>query len=87
LARPCLWRQRTGSRRPKARGGLNANNISQAHRRQRRSERRVDPITGVGQNDASRHAISLRIADLFERDLRFGLEDDVLRNASLAAAR
>jgi hypothetical protein len=28
----------------------------------------------------------LRDADLIERDLRFGLENDVLGNASLAAA-
>ena len=75
----------TSSRRPEARGGLNADNIGPAHLRQRGSERRIDPITGVGQNDAIRHTVSLRGADLIERDLRFGLENDVRGNASLAA--
>ena len=52
--------------------------ISQAHAGQRRSERRVDPVTRLRQHDALRHAFGARGLDLVKGDLRFGLEHDVL---------
>ena len=70
LARPCLRRQRTGPRRPEARGGLNANNVGQAHLRQCGSERRIDPITGVGQNDAIRHTFPIPSRRLLRHTFR-----------------
>ena len=86
LPAPCLGRERTGSWRPKLRRRLNAYDISQAHAGQRRSERRVDPVTGVRQHDALRHALGARGADLVEGDLRFGLEHNVLGNAGSCPA-
>ena len=86
LPAPCLGRERTGSRRPKLRRRLNADDISQAHARQRHSERRVDPITGVRQHDALRHAFGACSLDLVKGDLRFGLEHDVRGHAGLCPA-
>ena len=86
LPGPCLGRERTHSRRPKPDRRLNADDISQAHAHQRRSERRVDPVTGVRQHHPFRHALGAGGADLVERDLRFGLEDDVLGHAGSGPA-
>ena len=86
LPAPCLGRERTCSRRPKPRRRLNADDISQAHARQRRSERRVDPVTGIRQHDALRHTLGARGLDLVEGDLRFGLEHDVLGHAGSCPA-
>ena len=72
LTAPCLGRERTGPRRPKLRRRLNADDISQAHARQRRSERRVDPVTGVRQHDPLRYALGACGADLVEGDLGSG---------------
>ena len=68
LPGPCLGRERTRSRRPKPGRRLNADDISQVHARQRRSQRRVDPVTGVRQHHPFRHALGARGADLVERD-------------------
>src|SRR5580704_8475686 len=86
LPAPCLGRERTGSRRPKAHRGLNAYDITQAHARQRGSKRCVDPVTGVRQHDSLRHALGARGLDLVKGDLRFGLEDDVLGHAGSCPA-
>ena len=86
LSGPCLVRQRTRSRRPKPGRRLNADDISQAHARQRRSERRMDPVTGVRQHDPLRHALGARGLDLVKGDLRFGLEQDVLGHAGFCPA-
>ena len=86
LPAPCLGRERTGSRRPKLRRRLNADDISQAHARQRRSERRVDPVTGVRQHNALRHALGACSLDLVKGDLWFGLEHSVLGHAGLCPA-
>ena len=85
-ARSMPWAGADGSRRPKPGRRLNADDISQAHARQRRSQRRVDPVTGVRQYHPFRHALGARGADLVERDLRFGLEDDVLGHAGSGPA-
>jgi hypothetical protein len=74
------------SRRPKPRRRLNADDISQAHARQRRSERRVDPVTGIRQHDALRHTLGARGLDPVKGDLRFGLEHDVLGHAGSSPA-
>ena len=86
LPAPCLGRARTGSRRPKPRRRLNADDISHAHARQRRSKRRIGPVTRIRQHDAFRHSLGARGPDLIERDLRFGLEGDVLGHASSGPA-
>ncbi len=45
----------------------------------------VGAIPSIGQNDTLRHAIGNGLADLIERDRRFGLEVDRLRNPCLGA--
>ena len=82
---PGFGRQRCGSWGPQARRGLNAQTVAQAQSRQRRTEGRVDPVSGICQNEAGRHPIGQGRPDLIQRDLWLGLEADILGHAGLAA--
>src|SRR6516165_835086 len=86
LPAPGLGREGPRTWWPKSHRRLDADDISQAHARERRSERCVGPVTGVRQNDALRHALGVRDSDLIEGDLGFGLEHDVLGHAGFGAA-
>jgi hypothetical protein len=61
------------SRWPKPGRRLDADDISQAHARQRRSKGRVDPVTGVRQHHPS-DTPSARAAPIFERDWRMPVD-------------
>ena len=80
-------RQRRGARRPDGCRALDADDIGQAQRGEPAAEGGVVAVAGIGQHHALRHAVGDRLADLLERDLRLGLEGDVLGHAGLPAPR
>ena len=48
---------------------------------------RVVAVIGIREHDTLRDAILERLADLIERNLRFGLKRDLLRHTGLLAPR
>src|ERR1700687_5103545 len=66
---------------------LNADDIAHPQRRHAGTQPRVTAIGGVHQCDVAWKAGLARPPYLLERDLRFGLEDDVPRHACLVPAR
>ena len=84
--RPGLCRQRPGAGRPHRGRRQNAGRVGQAQRRDVSAQIAVVAIAGVQQHYAARQAGRIGPAQLIERDLRLGLEHDLLRNPRLALA-
>ena len=72
------------SRWPEAGGGLDADDIGQAEAGDAVAEVGVDAVACVGQDDRGVDPGGQSGAKLAERDLRLGLEDDIVRHACLA---
>src|SRR5271166_3639155 len=79
LARPRLRRQRPRAGRPCCGARQNAGDVSQIQSRNLRTQPAVVAIPSVQQHHAARQTDFAGPAQLIERDLRLGLEDDLLR--------
>ena len=82
---PLLWRQRLDAGWPHARGGLNADGIGEAELRDAVTQICVVAAPRVGQHGFSADPARHSGAKLVERDLRLGLEDDLVRHPGLSA--
>jgi hypothetical protein len=69
------------ARWPQAGRGLDTEDVSEAELADTATESRIDAVANVAQHHARRHAGDQRRLDLSERNLRFGAEDDIRRDA------
>ena len=88
VATPCIVQRPTfplrfGPGRPHQELRLNADDVAHAQRRHAGAQPRVHTIGGVHQGDPAGQASLACPPDLIERDLRLGLEADVLWHACL----
>ena len=82
---PWLWRQRFHAGRPQAGGGLDADGIGKADFRDGVAEVGVVAVSGVGQCDVGFDPDRKGGTKLLNRDLRLGLEDDIVGYARRGA--
>ena len=90
-AAPLLGRAFAGQRAlaglPGERVGQNARHVGEVEIAHRHAQRRVDAVAGIHQHHATRQSGLAGPADLVERDLRLGLELDLLGHTGLGPAR